>query len=78
MLQNSIVGGNESTAFVGKWIEQDGYLSWATLVIEHDGRGQRAPEATRIGAELEGLRLDTRRNGQMHNNEFKECVRRLH
>ena len=77
MLQNSIAGGNASAAFVGKGIDYDGHLAWATLVIGCDGRGQRVPEAQRIREELDGLRLDTRSNGQMHDNKFKECVRRL-
>ena len=47
-------------------------------MIECDERGQREPESQRIRAEIEGLRLDTRSDGQMHNNKFKECVRRLH
>ena len=52
MLQKSIAGGNESAAFVGKGIGQGGHLAWATLAIENDGRGHRAPEATRIRAEI--------------------------
>ena len=43
MLQNAIVGGNESATFVGKGFEHDGYVAWANLVIEHDVKGQREP-----------------------------------
>ena len=77
MLQTSIVGGNASATFVGKGIDHDRHLAWATLIIECDGRGQSVPEAHKIRAELDGLRLDTMSNGQTCNNEFKECVSRL-
>ena len=77
MIANAIAGGNASALFSSKGIEGDGYLVWSSLIIEYDGAGQRTPEAQRIRAKLDNLRLDARINSQLYNNKCKECVKRL-
>lgn len=45
--------------------------------MEYDGEGQSIPEVNRDRTELNALRLDTPTNGALHNNSFKERMRRL-
>ena len=77
MLQNYVAGGSAPATLVGKGDDHDGCLAWDALVIECGGRGQRVLEAHRIRAELDGLHLGTRSNGQTRSIKFKECARRL-
>ena len=77
MLENAVAAGNASSIFSNKGIENNGYMAWAQLVLEYDGAGQREPEAMRVRAQLDAIRLNTRTTGHLYKNAFRECVNKL-